>query len=280
MDPVFVPIVVASIQIAGQVLASVINRQEQSSEDAPTSLRPQSPVRISREFLKEVIAESDMRLANLVESVGHNIIEEMRCLAVTEAVQDVQARVKALRQLTISPEAEDNQFCFQLVISALNPLHVSIEKANIRLNGFGAYQAWRCVNVIGTSALISGYEFLGQPRRDLREDLEKAVREVQIEILNELAPRMIGSPDHVFPWEQVPRFLSYEGAPALCEIYTRFVDADPQPKPMSPEQPAVGDQPESHPSGPQKWLWQKLSDIALPSVGPIEISLRAKRKRT
>ena len=105
-----------------------------------------------------------------------------------------------------------------IVITALNPLQVSLELARLRLQDYDKEDIWHYCYITGTSALISGYAFLGQDVPHVRAELEATMKNVQIVILNEIACRTFPQ-KRDFPWDRVPLLMSPKGADELLELY-------------------------------------------------------------
>jgi hypothetical protein len=238
----FVTLMSSAIGFAGQVLSSVIAKLKGSTSEQ-AGISNQTIIgfngqQFDRTFLEDVIKDSTAKIAELLEATSNDLKQEMREQRVREAVQDVQAHVAALRQL-LSLREMNPQLAVQLVVSALNPLQVSLEIAKLRLRDYDKGDVWQYCYVIGTSALIAGYAYLAQDVPSLREDLEKTVRQVQVRMLNSIAQLMIPAKKNI-PWEQVPRLLTIEGIYELSELYTltaqnaKREDSQARPKASAP----------------------------------------------
>lgn len=200
----------------------------QAGNDATTTGGDQP--RVSEQFLTEVISDSSVHLAKLITEVRDHIEEAIHRQSVLESIQLVQAKVNALRRLTDVKSRDDAKIADHLVLSLLSPMHESLELAKLRLEMSGATEVWRYVNIVGTSALLSGYAFLGHDKPDLREEMEAEMHAIRIRVLNDLAPKLIASPDHAFPWEQVPHLLTAEGSADLSALYLRYLETASAPE--------------------------------------------------
>ena len=177
---------------------------------------------LDEEALRHVIDQTNQHLKRLLEVQGRQILAEMRRQRVQEAIQEVQARVSALKSLTgIESESSESEsgIALQLVIGALNPLQVSLEVAKLRLQEYGQQEEiWQFCYIVGTSALLSGYAYLGQDMAHMRAELKETIYRVQREILNKAATKLLSMGKEI-PWEQVPRLLLPEGVEDLAQLY-------------------------------------------------------------
>lgn len=172
---------------------------------------------LDEKTLRKVIDDTNRHLESLLEIQSREILDELRRQRVRDALQEVQARVAALKLLLNGREL-DSTVAMQLVISALNPLQVSLEVAKFRLQDYGDKEAWQFCYIVGTSALLSGYGFLGQDMPHMRAELKESMYSIQKLILNRAAARIIAAGNEV-PWEQVPQLLTPEGVETLLELY-------------------------------------------------------------
>jgi hypothetical protein len=217
----FVTLMSSAIGFAGQVLSSVIAKLKGATSEQ-ASISNQMVIgfdsqQFDKTFLEGVIKDSTTKIAELLEATSNDLKQEMREQRVREAVQDVQAHVAALRQL-LSLREMNPQLAIQLVVSALNPLQVSLEIAKLRLRDHDKEAVWQYCYVIGTSALIAGYAYLGQDMPSLREDLEETIRQVQVRMLDSIAQLMIPAKMNI-PWGQVSRLMTVDGISELSELY-------------------------------------------------------------
>lgn len=172
---------------------------------------------LDEKTLRKVIDDTNRHLESLLEIQSREIVDELRRQRVRDALQEVQARVAALK-LLLNGRDLDSTVAMQLVISALNPLQVSLEVAKFRLQDYGDQEAWQFCYIVGTSALLSGYGFLGQDMPHMRAELKESIYAIQKLILNRAAARIIAAGSEV-PWEQVPQLLTPEGVETLLELY-------------------------------------------------------------
>lgn len=227
MEPVFAGLLTAGIGLARDVLATF---RSTKGDAATTTIERTVVVRertehvervvergIDKATLQKVIAETNRHFVKLLDTHTAEIITEIRLQRIKDAVQEVQARVVSLKTLLNSPPVDQN-VAMQLVISALNPLQVSLEVARFRLQDNGEHDAWRYCYLVGTSALIAGYAFLDHDASHLVVELQSAMYDSQRSILNATATTLLAAKREI-PWENVPRFLSPEGADELLQLY-------------------------------------------------------------
>ena len=122
---IFITLMTSAINFAGQVLSKAIYKVKDAANEHI----------FDKSFLEKTIADSTHKFEELLNSKSDEIKQEMKDQRVRESVEDVQARVASLRQLLgFTNMAEMNpQLAAQLIISALSPLHVSLEKARLGL---------------------------------------------------------------------------------------------------------------------------------------------------
>jgi len=83
--------------------------------------------------------------------------------------------------------------------------------------------SWEFCKLLGTSTLVAGYAYLGLELPELREEIEKAVKERQMRMLNESAEAIFKKKE-MFPWEKVSQYLSMEGAEDIANFYLFALD--------------------------------------------------------
>lgn len=241
MDPLFIGLLTAGIGLARDVLSYVLVPKSlpvQQSLDQPAStiskrktvIREREIVRehtivrekvLDKKALLRIINDTTQQFSKLLDRHTAEVISEMRYQTIKQAVHEVQARVSSLK-LIINTNTNDSQIATQLVISALNPLQVSLEVARFRLQDHGEKEVWQFCHITGTSALVSGYSFLKHDVSYMVEELQSSMYEVQKQILNDVAAKIILS-GRELPWEQVPTLLSPEGVDNLLKMYRSVV---------------------------------------------------------
>lgn len=168
--------------------------------------------------LEEIINKSNQHLDKLISEYTKIIINEMHCLRVQDSIQDLQARIVSLKHLLNYQEIDSN-LAHQLVITALNPLNVSLEIVKLKLGDLEEQmgsEVYTLCYVTGISALIAGYKFLGQDIPSLQKKLEQEMQVAQKNILDEIA--VIASKGDI-PWENISYLMSPEGIEKLAELY-------------------------------------------------------------
>lgn len=234
MDPGTATLLAAGIGFAGSVIAASISQADIEINVVKTQYIPKESVAIVKEqvlnkqFLQNVIVQTYEHFSRLLDQQTDTIINEIQIQQIRYAVNDVQAHVQALQNLLELNTIDDPILAIQLVTTALNPLQVSIEKARLQLEDYEGQEVWQYCHIVGTSALIAGFAFLGQDMPLLRQSLDKTIKRIQLHLLDEIAIKMLQSQEE-FPWEQVPYLLTYEGVDRLLELYqkttgNRFTD--------------------------------------------------------
>lgn len=230
MDPVFAKLLTEGIGLARDVLSFFRPRLNETVANPPAVPKPtpdltvqshEAERSIDKATLQKIIAQTNRQFERLLESQTQEILTELRANRIRDAVHEVQARVVALKSLLNAPPA-DPQIAMQLVLSALNPLQVSLEVARFRLQDAGEHEAWRYCYLVGSSALIAGYVFIHQDAAHLTLELQNAMYDTQRTIMNAAAENVIARKGEI-PWDQVPRLLSPEGANDLLQFYETVV---------------------------------------------------------
>lgn len=226
----FLPIITSSIEFAGKVLSAHIGKPFQPKDSSVKSPEKEKLVsyEFDKKFLESAIENSTQNFNKLLEVSSKAIIEEMKKERTKDAVQEVQANVTSLKQL-LQIEIIDEKIAIQLIVGALNPLQVSLEKARLRLLDYGYDEIWQYCFIIGTSTLLAGYAYLGQDIPQLRNELQSIILKSQISVLNEIALIIIPN-QKTFPWEKVPHLLTPQGVDELVNLYE-----DVAPKEIEPD---------------------------------------------
>jgi Biotin-requiring enzyme len=193
---------------------------------------PQETVQVSyvhekvldKDALNEFINRTNRHFDTIINAQTQLLIDESRRQRVREAIQEVQARVNSLKML-LNTHSLDSNITTQLVISALNPLQVSLEIAKFRIQDYGDQNTWEACYIVGASALLAGYSYLKQDVTRWQEELSKAMFSAQKRILNETAVKILEAKQEI-PWEKVPQLLSPEGIENLLILYEGLSDAN------------------------------------------------------
>jgi len=210
---IFVTLMTSAISFAGQVLSSAISQVKRIKGIASNHI-------YDKKFLEKVIIDSNQKFSEVLDSKSAEIKQEIKNESVRSALRDVQAHVAALKQLlAFADTTEINpQIATQLVVSALLPLHVSLEKARLCLLEYEQEDLWYFCHIIGSSTLLAGYAYLGQDMPSLREEVSKAIHESQIRMLNSIAEMRLKAQMDI-PWELVPKLMEIENINQLSELY-------------------------------------------------------------
>jgi len=246
---IFVPIMVAAIQSAGQVLSSLASKAKEAAGNYV----------FSKDFFEETIVDASEQLANFIKLSSLSLKQEIREQSILDVVQELQAHVASIGELLrlvktseISPAMAD-----RLITSGLVPLQVSLKKAEIRLSHYGRDDMRLFCHVVGTNTLISGYVYSGQNVPSLERDLEESVHVFQKRLLDAIAQS-----GREVPWEKVSRLMTIDGISELVELYNSTL----QPvKKNSPIENAVNltKNPDPEPKPPSKVQKRKVKDMDL-----------------
>ena len=118
--------------------------------------------------------------------------------------------------ITIQDEKKSD-LVLQLILTSLNPLQVSIEKAKLKFKDKDYEFLWRYCYITGTASLLSGYAYLGLSLPDVKEELEREILIIKKEVLTELANKYY-SLNKTFPWEKVDSFLKNDNIEELVQM--------------------------------------------------------------
>ncbi len=206
----FIPLMVAAIQSAGQVLSSAIAKVKDVANKHI----------FDKTFVENVVSGSNEQLADLLIAVGSNIKQEMREQSVIDVVQDLQADIMVLgRLLDLANTSElSPAIAERLIPNALIPLQKSLEKAQMRLKQYGKDDMSSYCRIVGTSTLIAGYAYLGQSMPALQRDLESSIYKFQTRLLDEIA-QMTVEANMKIPWERIPYLVTVDGIADLYALY-------------------------------------------------------------
>ncbi len=225
----YAPLLIEAIKFAGTVLSALTKKSEMPQLSAP---EVQPPANIDKQFLQNVIDKATWNLSNLIKVTTDNIIQEMKRQYILSAVQEVQAQVTVFRQLLCTDSIEPN-LAKHIVLTAINPLQVSMERARLRLREEGKEEIWNLCYLTGTTTLVAGYAFINKDSDKLKKELESKMQENQIMLLDDIARKTFAA-NHKFPWVKVPFLLSPEGTDDLSKLYNTVISSEPQATLMTP----------------------------------------------
>ncbi len=203
---IFIPLMVAAIQSAGQVLSSLASKAKETASNYV----------FDKEFFEDTIVESSEQLANLINVAALNLEVEMREQSILDVIQDLQAHVATLGDLLGLAKTSEitPALAQQLISGGLIPLNKSLKKAEIRLTQHERDDMRLFCHVVGINTLISGYIYLGQSVPTLQKDLEDSIYIFQKRLLDSIAQSK-----HQIPWNKVPHLLTTDGISELVELY-------------------------------------------------------------
>ncbi len=218
---IFVPLMVAAIQSAGQVLSSVASKVKDVANKHI----------FDKTFVESIISESNDQLADLLKVATSDIKQEIREQGVIDVIQDLQADITVLGKLLdlantseLSPAIAE-----RLIPNALIPLQKNLEKARLRLNQYGSNDIGSYCQIVGTSTLIAGYAFLGQNVPTLQKELQNSIYNFQKHLLDEIALITIQANKEI-PWEKIPHLITIDGVPELYSLYNSTLEFAPKNK--------------------------------------------------
>ena len=203
---IFIPLMVAAIQSAGQVLSSLASKAKETA----------SKYVFDKEVFEDTIVESSEQLANLINVTSLNLKQEMREQSILDVIQDLQAHVATLGDLLGLAKTSEitPALAAQLIGDGLVPLNKSLRKAEIRLTQYKRDDMRLFCHVVGLNTLISGYIYLGQNVPTLKKDLEDSIYIFQKSLLDSIVQSK-----HQIPWNKVPHLLTTDGISELVELY-------------------------------------------------------------
>lgn len=168
------------------------------------------------EFLSDIVDTTIDKLSVLLNEQTTQIFYVLQQQHIREAIQELQARVSALKTLLNYKEV-DSSIATQILMSALNPLQVSLNIAEYRIKDANQIEVWEYCYIVGNSALLAGYAYLGQDLPRLREELTKRINEIQTQLLNQIATDILLNGGEI-PWAEVPSMLKPENAYKLLDL--------------------------------------------------------------
>lgn len=213
---IFVPLMAAAIQSAGQVLASFASK----AKDAANNYI------FDKEFVRNTIEDSVEQLSELINATSSDLKQEMREQSILDAVQELQAHTISIGKLLSLVKTSEitPSMAERLITSGLLPLQVSLEKVELRLKYYGKDDLSLYCHIIGTSTLIAGYAYTGQNVYTLQKDLENSIYIFQKRLLNLMAPIIIQD-NREIPWDEIPRLLTMDGVFDLLELYNSNIQS-------------------------------------------------------
>lgn len=177
---------------------------------------------MDREHMLEIIEKTTGRLEDLLTLQTQTILDEMKRQRARDAVQEVRARADALKSL-LGADDVDTELVTQMVIGALMPLEVSLGKAKYALLDYGNEESWYFCYIVGASALLAGYAYLGYRPGHIERDLLTQIQFVQERVLDELAHMRVEAGKSI-PWREVPELLEITGAERLFALYEHSLE--------------------------------------------------------
>jgi hypothetical protein len=203
---IFIPLMVAAIQSAGQVLASLASKAKDVAKNYI----------FDKDFFEDTIVDSSEQLAKLLNVAALDVKQEIREQSIIDAVQDLQAHVAAIGDILSLVKTSEltPAMAERLITGGLLPLQVSLKKAELRLSQYGRDEMRLFCHVVGIKTIITGYGYTGQNVPTLQKDLEDSIYIFQKRLLDAIAQT-----NHEIPWNKIPHFLTADGASDLFELY-------------------------------------------------------------
>lgn len=171
---------------------------------------------LDKKFLTDVVDKTVEKLSILLNKQTVQFFYILEEHQIRGAIQELQARVSALKTL-VNYTTLDPNIATQIMVSSLNPLQVSLNIVEIRLKDAGQNELWEYCYVVGNSALLTGYAYLGQDLPALREELEDHLKIIQNKLINQVAREIIISGGEI-PWNEVPSMLKPENAYKILDL--------------------------------------------------------------
>jgi hypothetical protein len=232
---VFVPLMVAAIQSAGQILASVASKAKDVADKYI----------FDKKFVESTVIDSAEQLANLMNVTSLDLKQELIEHSIMDVIQELQAHVASLGELLSLVKTSEITpvMAERLITGELLPLRVSLKKAELRLAQHGREDVRLFCHVVGTNTLIAGYMFAGQDVPTLKKDLEDSIYVFQKRLLDAIAET-----DYEIPWSKVPHLLTVDGISDLFELYLRSNNKKPlvgESQAVKPEEPTIKPKPSS-----------------------------------
>ncbi len=211
---IFVPLMVAAIQSAGQVLSSISSKVKGVADKHI----------FDKAFVKNILSDSQEQLSDLLTAIASDLKQEMREQGILDVVQELQADINVLGKLLDLANTSQMKpaIAERLIPNALIPLQKSLEKAQIRFRHYGKDDVNLYCHIVGTSTLIAGYAFLGQSMPTLQNELENSIYKFQKRLLNEIAQITIQNNKEI-SWDKIPYLLTTDGISELYVLYTSTV---------------------------------------------------------
>jgi hypothetical protein len=252
---VFIPLMVAAIQSAGQVLSAFPSKAKEAA----------SKYIFDREYFEDTIVESSEQLADLVSLGFLNLKQEIIELSILEVVEDLQANISSLGDLLKLAKTSEitPALAEQLVSGGLYPLKKSLNKAETRLTKYGRDDMRLFCHVVGTNTLIAGFIYLGENNKvpTLQKDLEDSIYVFQKRLLDSIARS-----NREVPWNKVPYLLTTEGVSELVELYNSTLQSNDKRLPLESPSTAPKNPSEKRTPSP-KVKKRKVRDMKLQGIG-------------
>jgi hypothetical protein len=207
---IFVPLMVAAIESAGQVLSATVSKFKEAANKHV----------FTKEFVENVISDSNEQLGNLLTAISSDIKQEIREQSILDSIQELQADITVLGKLLDLANASEltPAFAERLIPNALIPLQKDLEKAQSRLKHYGRDDISLYCHIVGTKTLIAGYSYLGQTVPSLHKELEVSAQIFQKQLLDEIAQMAVKTNQQI-SWEKIPHLLTIEGVSDLYILY-------------------------------------------------------------
>ena len=113
---IFIPLMVAAIQSAGQVLASVASKAKETARNYI----------FDKDFFEDTIVDASEQLAKLLNIAAIDVKQEIREQSIIDVVQDLQAHVSAIGDILSLVKTSEltPAMAERLIIGGLLPLQV------------------------------------------------------------------------------------------------------------------------------------------------------------
>lgn len=183
----------------------------------------------NQEQLKRTIKQSTEILGTLIKSQSLAIINNIEQNRARNAIDDLKAGVTAMKAILVETNIS-KELTGQFVTQHLMPVrHYMIKASNI-LDEFEDKNLVSCCRIVGLTALVAGYEYMGQNvDTGLKKELGDELLVLQKRMLTQYA-RSILLRGEDFDWEKVTEMLSPKGAKELAQRFIEIGDSEPDKK--------------------------------------------------
>ncbi|MGI6390816.1 MAG: hypothetical protein ACOX7Q_11575 [Kiritimatiellia bacterium] len=216
-------------KVQTEALETIVQNQDQLERAIRQSAEIQTEalmiVARSQDQLKRTIKQSTEILGTLIKSESLTVIEKMERDRARNALDDLKASVTAMKAI-LAENNIDRELAERIITQHLTPVrHYTIKASNI-LGELEDENLGSCCRIVGLTALVAGYEYLGQDvSGGIKKELGNELLALQKRMLTHYARSLFARGEDL-DWEKVPEMLSVKGAETLAE---RFIETGDTP---------------------------------------------------